>query len=132
MIVKRHARTLLASFIPANMVWVFLACALQCVAAAEPACGQDEYDTCCLSTVFEAGIGVALSAPETQLCLLVPREHTISADRTSTQDERRTSASFLTVTASDAVWRPRSDVPRCGVDPPPKWRPFDRLPVIRV
>ena len=132
MIVKRHATTLLATFIPANMVWVFLACAVQCVAAAGPSCGVDEPDACCQSLVANACPGFAMSDDKAYSCLIVPREPALKIDRKASPDEPRAVVSGVAVCGGGLASGARAAVSDCGPDPPPKQRPLDRLPILRV
>lgn len=132
MVARRHAVAVLATFIPANMVWVFFACALQCVAAAGTACGPDESDSCCRPLVVESHANASMSVTGTDTCLIVPGEPAVTTGRKSPAEGMRVGAVGYAVDAEAIASGARSIVPENAPDPPPKRRPFDRLPILRV
>lgn len=128
--IKPQISRALAMLLPANLVWVFLACALLCVTSSEPACNDDS-DQCCSDVVVVSSDTTLDATPQRDLCLLVTADPAVAVDRASA-DERLPSPVGTRLWFDDRSRGFVEEVPAKAVDPPPKWRPSDRNTVIQV
>jgi hypothetical protein len=110
------------------MVWVFLACALQCLAAGG-GCTEAESLSCCRQEVDDP-CTPSLGDVDASTCFLVPDDPLVLSGRIDI--ERSHTHCDAAAGALIAVAERSDEVPPCCASPPGRPRPLDRLPELRI
>jgi hypothetical protein len=123
---------LLALMLPANLVWVFFACALECLGASDPACLEHERGEACCAAGPEAPCEAEeLSDAHDDECTIVVERGVLGAggqrQRMALLDA--TPAFFGGGGVGPGVESRRFAPLAHG---PPRSRPLDRLPILRI
>lgn len=121
---------LLAVLLPANLLWVFLACTLQCGWAAEAACHEREGSDDCCATGAKASCEAVELTPGPERCSIVVVRAVLPTG------EPRACMVPLGAPAVAAIHLV-GDARDTGVvmrraHAPPRARPLDRLPALRI
>jgi hypothetical protein len=125
---------LLALLLPATMLWVFVACTLQCVAAAELACREHVRDeiSCCRAEIAErCEAGEAISSSNVDACAVGAAERGIltGGDYRPRVAERATAPESI---FEDALASGLHIASWPVAHAPPGPRPLDRLPTLLI
>lgn len=130
---RRRSLKTLALLLPANMLWVVVACTIQCIAASEIACAHEPEPaaTCCAADETERS-ATDLEDVDSLGCRISSNELAVlsngSPQRGGVHDPAVVSARVLLPSASAAA----RDVPPRSAGPPPLGRPLDRIPVLLI
>jgi hypothetical protein len=122
----------LAVTLPTNLLWVFLACALQCAAASELSCVGNvrEASVCCEVRSDEARGSTELGDAESTTCRIVAGQPAVLT-RTQQGIDGASVVPAIQDATLDNRERPGRDViPRSTS--PPRPRPLERLPVLLI
>ena len=110
------------------MLWVFLACALECVAAAG---AYDGADACCEPVAGECS-APEMGGAEAHSCLLVPVDPVVLGSGGAMPTREAAPAGLPALAGDRAVVGQAPDVQPRSAGPPPRGRPLDRLPVLLI
>jgi hypothetical protein len=137
-----HARSgasrLLAVLLPANMLWVFFACTLQCMAVGEAGCVERvREDVCCQSESAcavegEAACEVELSPGRADRCAIVAVERGVLG--AGEYRPRPVASAAAPPAFGPAAVEPAEEAraPHPLAHAPPRIRPLDRLPTLLI
>lgn len=129
---RSHLRTV-AFLLPVNMLWVLVACTLQCMAASEAGCADEHERPAVHLQVSESETQAAdLEGADAVECQIASTQPAVLANGSPHRAGLAGPAVVPALVFLPISVAPARDVPPRSAGPPPLGRPLDRLPVLLI